>query len=77
MVDVVDTLKKKRQVEIIKTGWPHGITIQVSYLPMCKSWIVSDGKRSRLVEDILSVEKEMSKISDNLDGIASYWMRVL
>ena len=64
-------------MEIIKTGRPHGITIQVSYLPTCKSWIVSDGTRSCLIEDIAFVEKEAKEINDNLDDIAHFWMRLL
>lgn len=49
-IDVWDAFQKG-QVEIIKTGWPHGVTIQVSFVDKCGKWMLSDGRRSRLIDD--------------------------
>jgi hypothetical protein len=66
-IDVCDSFKKRKQVEIIKTGWPHGITIQISYIEQCRRWIISDGRESRLADEQEYIDSKGSKGERKLD----------
>jgi hypothetical protein len=42
-LEIMGVIKEGRSIEIIKTEWPHGKELQVSYLPDYNRWIVSNG----------------------------------
>lgn len=67
--DVRAAFKKKKQVEIVKTAYPHGVTLQVSYVAPCQQWIVADGIASSLLTDQQKQVEENSK----LHSIINFW----